>query len=65
MTTIASSGRKLIVTEFLTLDGVMEAPEKWSFKEEAHSLELTLAGHSNDCPRPPSSEFRISAVGRI
>jgi dihydrofolate reductase len=32
MTTIASSGRKLIVTEFLTLDGVMEAPEKWSFK---------------------------------
>ena len=23
--------RKVIVTEFLTLDGVMEAPEKWSF----------------------------------
>src|SRR5207237_10110896 len=23
--------RKIIVTEFLSLDGVMEAPEKWSF----------------------------------
>lgn len=24
--------RKIIVSEFLTLDGVMEAPEKWSFQ---------------------------------
>src|SRR6266496_1913583 len=24
--------RKLVVTEFLSLDGVMEAPEKWSFQ---------------------------------
>ncbi len=23
--------RKVVVTEFITLDGVMEAPEKWSF----------------------------------
>ena len=23
--------RKVIVTEFITLDGVVEAPEKWSF----------------------------------
>ena len=23
--------RKLVVSEFLTLDGVMETPEKWSF----------------------------------
>lgn len=24
--------RKVIVSEFLTLDGVMEAPDKWSFQ---------------------------------
>ncbi len=24
--------RKIIVSEFLTLDGVMEAPEEWSFQ---------------------------------
>ncbi len=24
--------RKLVVTEFLSLDGVMEAPEKWTFQ---------------------------------
>ncbi len=23
--------RKLVVSEFVTLDGVMEAPDKWSF----------------------------------
>ncbi|WP_227378501.1 dihydrofolate reductase family protein [Haladaptatus halobius] len=30
-TNTASSQRNLIVSEFLTLDGVMEAPEEWSF----------------------------------
>lgn len=24
--------RKVVVTEYLTLDGVMEAPNKWSFQ---------------------------------
>jgi dihydrofolate reductase len=27
----SSEGRKIVVTEFITLDGIMEAPEKWSF----------------------------------
>lgn len=31
-TTPSTSGRKLIVTEFVTLDGVIEAPHKWSFE---------------------------------
>ncbi|WP_458190706.1 dihydrofolate reductase family protein [Haladaptatus sp. NG-WS-4] len=30
-TTTVSSQRNLIISEFLTLDGVMEAPEEWSF----------------------------------
>jgi dihydrofolate reductase len=29
MSNTANQGRKIIVTEFMTLDGIMEAPEKW------------------------------------
>ena len=35
--------RKIVATEFLTLDGVMEAPEKWTFpfgNEEAAKFTL-------------------------
>ena len=42
--------RKVIVTEFMTLDGVVEAPEKWSFPywnsqtEEFKNAELAATG---------------------
>src|SRR5438874_9635700 len=47
--------RKLIVTEFVSLDGVMEAPEKWSFPygneefgkfklDELHATDALLLG---------------------
>lgn len=37
--------RKVIASEYLTLDGVMEAPERWSlafFNEEAHEYAKNL-----------------------
>lgn len=32
MATAKSTGRKIIVTEFVSLDGVIESPQKWSFE---------------------------------
>ncbi len=36
--------RKIIVSEFVTLDGVMEAPEKWSFQYWNEET-LQITGH--------------------
>ncbi|MDN5274619.1 MAG: bifunctional deaminase-reductase domain protein [Candidatus Saccharibacteria bacterium] len=49
--------RKLIVSEFITLDGIMEAPEKWAFdfqddvtgefkKGELFESDVLLVGHA-------------------
>ena len=50
--------RKVIVTEFMTLDGVVEAPEKWSFPywnsqtEEFKNAELAATGRDTASSRP-------------